>query len=104
MGSLKDAFDGGDQRKALEALRDHILAELEKGHKDGDTSALILRLLGVMDRLEALPDPHASEEDELAALRGRKKGMPEPEDDVAQRKFGKKSSSRRVVGRRNAAQ
>jgi hypothetical protein len=60
MGRIVDAVQGGSKREAYIAIRDDAAATLEKTESARDKAALINRLLEVMDRLDAMPDPNAS--------------------------------------------
>lgn len=59
MGRIVDAVRSGDKRSAYEAIRDDAAATLELTESARDKAALINRLLEVMDRLDAMPDPNA---------------------------------------------
>lgn len=60
MGRIVDAVQSGDKRQAYMAIRDDAAATLELTESARDKAALINRLLEVMDRLDAMPDPNAS--------------------------------------------
>jgi hypothetical protein len=64
-GPVEEAFKSGDRRTALESLRDRICEEidgvpccrcgLQKRPVGSETSALVLRLIQVMDELNSVP-------------------------------------------------
>lgn len=76
-GALMEGVQSGDRRKALEAMRDFTVWELE-GHRchkcamsqlrTGDTAALLLRLSKILEDIEALP-PEVKEVSGLAGIR-----------------------------------
>lgn len=63
-GPVEEAFQSGDKRTALESLRNRICEEidgvpccrcgLQKRPVGSETSALVLRLIQVMDELEGI--------------------------------------------------
>ena len=59
MGLILDAVQNGSKRDAYIAIRDNAAATLETTESARDKAALINRLLEVMDRLDAMPDPNA---------------------------------------------
>jgi hypothetical protein len=59
MGRIVDAVQNGSKRDAYMAIRDDAAATLELTESARDKAALINRLLEVMDRLDAMPDPNA---------------------------------------------
>ena len=59
MGVIVDAVQSNDKRRAYMAIRDDAAATLEQTESARDKAALINRLLEVMDRLDAMPDPDA---------------------------------------------
>jgi hypothetical protein len=65
---LVSAVTGGDQRKALEAIRDRLAAELVEA--EGKDAAPIAReLRATIAEIEGLPGREESEVDRLAAER-----------------------------------
>ncbi len=71
---LVDAVETGERVKALLALRRHIAERLETGVPARDLAALSLRLMQVMEELDALganpdADGKPTAEDELARRR-----------------------------------
>ncbi|MFD4474696.1 hypothetical protein ACFWPU_01065 [Streptomyces sp. NPDC058471] len=80
MESLEDAIATGDRRVSLEAIRKYLAHELEGNRcrqcamsqlRTGDTAALVLRLMKVMEEIEALPHDNGVVS-ELDVLRQRK--------------------------------
>lgn len=59
MGRIVNAVQNGSKRDAYMAIRDDAAATLELTESARDKAALINRLLEVMDRLDAMPDPNA---------------------------------------------
>ncbi|MGY4986483.1 hypothetical protein [Streptomyces nigrescens] len=81
-GSLEEAVQSGDRRRALLALRDYLAHELEGNRcskcamsqlRTGDTATLVLRLTKVMEEIEAMPE-HSGEVSDLDAIRARRNG------------------------------
>lgn len=95
--SLEEAIASGDRRVSLEAIRTYLAHELEGNRcktcamsqlRTGDTAALVLRLMKVMEEIEELPreDGVVSE---LEALRKRKSARtPTAKDSAPSRKPG----------------
>lgn len=78
--SLQEAVASDDPRRALEAIRDFLVHELEVNRcntclasklRTGDTAALVLRLTDTLDRIQQLPrnDGQVSDLDKLRARR-----------------------------------
>ena len=55
--ALSEAVSGGDRRKSLEALRDHVAAELDACDSSRDTAALSRTLMDVLKQLDELGAP-----------------------------------------------
>lgn len=82
--SVEQAMKEGTYRDKLIALRDYVAHELEGNRcrtcamsqlRTGDTASLVAKLKGLLDDIEALPDPNeVSEEDPLESLRLRDAG------------------------------
>lgn len=83
MGDLKDAVSSGDNRRALEAIRDQLAEKLDAGEckycggPRGEASglaALTLRLMKVMEALDAIPtEEEVSAVDDLTARRSARR-------------------------------
>lgn len=78
MGDLHEAVSSGDERRALEAIRDYLVHELEGNRcnscnmsklRTGDTAALVLRLTKVMEDIAAIPKEQG-EVSRLELIRG----------------------------------
>lgn len=74
--NLQDEVKSGDMRRALIAIRDYLVQELDVNRcsacmasklKTGDTAALVLRLQKVLEEIAALGDPNAKDEDPVKA-------------------------------------
>jgi hypothetical protein len=70
--NLQDEVKSGDMRRALIAIRDYLVQELDVNRcsscmasklKTGDTAALVLRLQKVLEEIASLADPNSVEED-----------------------------------------
>lgn len=82
--SVEQAMKEGTYRDKLIALRDYVAHELEGNRcktcfmsqlRTGDTASLVAKLKGLLDDIEAIPDPNeVSEEDPLESLRLRDAG------------------------------
>ena len=59
MGKLLEAVQNDDRRVALTALRDEIARAIEDTTSGRDKAALVIKLIDIMDRLDAQPDPNA---------------------------------------------
>jgi hypothetical protein len=57
-GAVGTAAASGSRRSLLEALRDNISADLDKGVPPRDKASLSKRLLDISAELEALDDGH----------------------------------------------
>lgn len=77
--SLVEEVQSGDMRRALVAIRDYVVHELDGNRcnkcsmsvlKTGDTAALILRLQKVLEEIAALPAEKAEGEDDDAPKTG----------------------------------
>ncbi len=111
MGDLEDGVKSGDHKKALIAIRDYLVHELE-GHRcktcqmsqlrTGDTAAIVLRLQKVLDDIAEIPES-TGEVTRLESIRRRRDG-PDGSSDSKDRSsppaFGTKAGPRRQGGRR----
>lgn len=106
--SVKDAFRSGDDRRALEALRDRIAEEIDgveccrcnlpRRAAGSETSALTLRLMQVDDALKNLPEE--GEESFLDRIRGEVDELAERRERADAPEKGTKNAPRRQSTRR----
>lgn len=74
MADLGDVVAGGDRRASLEAIRNHLAAELAES-SGRDVAAIARELREVMKELDALPVPEeVSGVDQLARRRANRLG------------------------------
>lgn len=106
--SLTDAVKLG-RRQTLVALRDHIARELEGNRcnkcqmsemKSGDIAALALRLVQVMDAIEAIPEVKAGEVSELDAIRERNRAAASPHSSLPPKSQPRRQGGRAASGTR----
>jgi hypothetical protein len=95
--SLEEAIATGDRRISLEAIRSYLAHELEGNRcakcqasqlRTGDTAALVLRLMKVMEEIEDLPreDGVVTELDQLRARKSSR--TPTAKDSAPSHKRG----------------
>lgn len=114
MGSFLEAIQSGDKRKSLEAMRDAIATEFDGSRcktcqssllRAGDQAALYIRLLKIIDEIEALPAPSDGTETKtgLALIRSQRSGEATEDEDEAEsnvHRLGTKRAPRKQGGRR----
>jgi hypothetical protein len=115
MGDFLEAIQSGDKRKSLEAMRDAIAREFDGNRcktcqssllRAGDQAALYIRLLKIIDELEALPVASDGTETKtgLALIRSQRTGEAtedeSDDDDSNVHRLGTKRGPRKQGGRR----